>query len=75
MLHGKKGDNKEIFFQELHLQLEKGVRKLYITMQHIKDVIFIGMPQNIKGHLGNISVNSIGMDLQKQRSLICLLKW
>ena len=59
MLHGRKEDHKGVItvYQELHLQLAKGVRKLYITMQDISDVIFAGMLQTIGDLPGNISVS------------------
>ena len=44
----EKEDHKEVttVYQEMHQQLEKGVRKLYITMQDTSDVIFVGMLHN-----------------------------
>ena len=44
-------------------------------MQDTRNVEFGGMHQNMENLLENINVSKIAMDLQKQWSLICLLKW
>ena len=59
MLHGKREVHKRVIIVclELHQQLVRELKILYITMQDLRDATFAGMQQSTKDPQENISVS------------------